>query len=88
MSTCVWAAIWTVLAFLLLLLFLGESILAFAGEQLRESRAHRLDLERERTKQALIGHDRDALIWRQLESAAGGQRRSTRAPLNLHPRPR
>jgi hypothetical protein len=71
MSTCVWTAIWTVLAFLLLL-FLGESILAFAGEQLRESRAHRLDLERERTKQALIGHDRDALIWRQLESAAEG----------------
>jgi hypothetical protein len=32
MSTCVWTAIWTVLAFLLLL-FLGESILAVAGEQ-------------------------------------------------------
>jgi hypothetical protein len=69
MSTCVWTAIGTVLAFVLLL-FLGESILAFAAEQLRERRAHRLDLERERTKQALIGHDRDALIWRQLEGAA------------------
>jgi hypothetical protein len=71
MSTWVWTAIWTVLAFVLLL-FLGESILAFAAEQLRERRAHRLDLERERTKQALIGHDRDALIWQQLEGAATG----------------
>jgi hypothetical protein len=68
-STWVW--IWTVLAFVLLL-FLGESILAFAAEQLRERRAYRLDLERERTKQALIGHDRDALIWHQLEGAAEG----------------
>jgi hypothetical protein len=67
MSTWVWT--WTVLAFVLLL-FLGESILAFAAEQLRERRAYRLDLERERTKQALIGHDRDVLIWHQLEGAA------------------
>jgi len=62
-----WTAIWTALAFVLLL-FLGESILAFAAEQLRERRAHRLALERERTKQALIGHDRDALVWQQLDS--------------------
>jgi hypothetical protein len=69
MTTWVWTAIWTALAFVLLL-FLGESILAFAAEQLRERRAHRLALERERTKQALIGHDRDALIWHQLVGAA------------------
>jgi hypothetical protein len=65
-----WTAIWTVLGFLLLLaalLFLGEPILAFAAEQLHERRAHRLRLERELTRQALIGHDRDALIWRQLD---------------------
>jgi hypothetical protein len=71
-----WTAIWTVLVFILLLfllLFLGDSILAFASEQLREHRAHRLRLERESTKQALIGHDRDALIWRQLDSASSGE---------------
>jgi hypothetical protein len=62
-----WTAIWTVLGFVLLLcllLFLGEPILAFAAEQLRERRTHRLQLERERTKQALLAHDRDTLIWR------------------------
>ncbi len=64
-----WTAIWTLLAFVLLL-FHGDSILAFAAEQLRAHRAHRLDLQRERTKQALIGHDRDALVWRQLAGAA------------------
>jgi hypothetical protein len=71
MSTWLWTAIWTVLAFVLLL-FLGDSILAFVAEQLGERRAHRLALERERTKQALIEHDRDALIWQQLEGAAEG----------------
>jgi hypothetical protein len=69
MTTWIWTAIWTLLAFVLLL-FLGESILSFAAEQLRERRAHQLALERERTRQALIGHDRDALIWHQLEGAA------------------
>ena len=42
-----WTAIWTVLGFVLLLavlLFLGEPILAFVAEQLRERRAHRLAL--------------------------------------------
>jgi hypothetical protein len=60
-----WTAIWTLLAFVLLL-FHGDSILAFAAEQLRARRAHRLAVERERTRQALIGHDRDALVWNQL----------------------
>jgi hypothetical protein len=60
-----WTAIWTVVVFVLLL-FLGESILAFAAEQLRERRAHRLALERERTKQAIVAQQRDELIWRQL----------------------
>jgi hypothetical protein len=68
-----WTAIWTVLGFLLalaVLLFLGEPILAFLAEQLRECRAHRLALERERTKQAALAHQRDALIWRELEHPA------------------
>jgi hypothetical protein len=60
-----WTAIWT-LAVFVLLLFHGESILAFAAEQLRAHRAHRLQVEQERTRQALIGHDRDALVWREL----------------------
>jgi hypothetical protein len=71
-----WTAIWTVLGFVLalaVLLFLGEPILAFVAEQLRERRAHRLAVERERTKQRLIAHDRDALIWqsRELEHTRG-----------------
>jgi hypothetical protein len=64
-----WTAIWTVIVFVLvlsLLLFLGDSILAFAAEQLRDRRAHRLQLERERTKQAMLENQRDALVWRQL----------------------
>jgi hypothetical protein len=52
----------------ILALILGESILAFAAEQLRERRTYRLQLEQERTKQALIAHDRDALVWRELVS--------------------
>jgi len=36
------------------------------AEQLRARRAHRLQVEQERTRQALIGHDRDALVWREL----------------------
>jgi hypothetical protein len=66
-----WTAIWTVLGFVLalaLLLFLGEPILAFVAEQLRERRAYWLALERERTKQATLAHQRDAMIWRQLDS--------------------
>ncbi len=61
-----WTAILTLLAFVLLP-FHGDAILAFAAEQLHQRRAHRLRLEQERTRQALIGHDRDALVWRQLE---------------------
>jgi hypothetical protein len=60
-------AILTLLAFVLLL-FHGDAILAFAAEQLRARRAHRLDLQRERTRQALIAHDRDALVWQELTS--------------------
>jgi hypothetical protein len=62
-----WTAIWTLLAFVLLL-FHGDGILAFAAEQLHQRRAHRLALERERTRQALNGHQRDALVWNQLDS--------------------
>jgi hypothetical protein len=65
-----WTAIWTLLAFVLLL-FHGDSILAFAADQLRARRTQRLALEQERTRQALIGHDRDALVWRQLDDGAG-----------------
>jgi hypothetical protein len=66
-----WTAILTLLVFVLLL-FLGDSILAFVGEQLRERRAHRLALEREQTKQAIVAQQRDELIWRQLNAAASG----------------
>jgi hypothetical protein len=68
-----WPAIWAVLGFVLalaVLLFLGEPILAFVAEQLRERRAHRLAVEREHTKQRLIAHDRDTLVWRELEHPA------------------
>jgi hypothetical protein len=64
-----WTVIWTVAVFVLLL-FHGDAILAFAAEQLHQRRAHRLRLEQERTRQALISHDRDALVWRQLDGAA------------------
>jgi hypothetical protein len=63
-----WTAIWTLLVFVLLL-FHGDSILAFAAEQLGERRAHLLALERERTKQAIVAQQRDELIWRQLDGA-------------------
>ncbi len=61
-----WTAIWTVAVFVLLL-FLGDSLLAFAGEQFRERRAYRLKLAQEHTKQAVVAQQRDALIWRQLD---------------------
>jgi hypothetical protein len=72
-TALMWTAIWTVLGFVLalaVLLFLGESILAFVAEQLRERRAHRLAIERERTKQATLAHRRDAMVWRELEHPA------------------
>jgi hypothetical protein len=71
-----WTAIWTVLGFVLLLavlLFLGEPILAFLAEQLRERRTYRLQLEQERTKQAMLAHQRDALIWRELSAGASSE---------------
>jgi hypothetical protein len=74
-----WTVIWTLLAFLLLL-FHGDSILAFAAEQLHHRRAHRLRLEQERTRQALISHDRDALIWHQLGTNTGTTRSSEQTP--------
>jgi hypothetical protein len=67
-----WTAIWTLLAFVLLL-FHGDAILAFAADQLAARRAHRLDLQREKTRQAMIGHDRDAIVWRQLNDGAGSE---------------
>jgi hypothetical protein len=80
-NAVMWTAIWTLLGFLLslaLLLFLDDAILAFAAEQLRERRPHRLQLERERTKQALIANDRDTLIWRgrELENASSSEQTS------------
>ena len=74
-----WTAIWTVLGFVLLLallLFLGDSILAFTAEQLRQRRAYRLRLERERerTNQARIAHNRDMLIWHELDNATSSER--------------
>jgi hypothetical protein len=71
-----WTAIWTVLGFVLLLallLFLGDSILAFTAEQLRQRRAYRLRLERERTNQARIAHNRDTLIWHELDNATSSE---------------
>jgi hypothetical protein len=68
-----WTAIWTVLGFVLLL-FLGDSILAFTAEQLRQRRAYRLRLERERTNQARIAHNRDTLIWHELDNATSSER--------------
>jgi hypothetical protein len=64
-----WTVIWTLLVFVLLL-FHGDAILAFVGEQLRARRAHRLAIEGERTRQALIAQQRDALIWHQLDGTA------------------
>ena len=53
--------------FTLLALFLGESILAFLGEQLDRRRAFRLELERELTRRVEVERDREALVWRGLE---------------------
>ncbi len=77
-----WIAIWTLLAFVLLL-FHGDSLLAFAAEQLRARRAHRLDLQRERTRRALIGQQRDALVWRQLGDTANGGIEQAPGPADL-----
>ena len=51
-----WTAISRVLM-VVVLLSLGESILPSAAPQLRERRAHWLELEHECTKQALIALD-------------------------------
>jgi type II secretory pathway pseudopilin PulG len=53
--------------FALLALFLGESILAFLGEQLDRRRAFRLELAREQTRRVEVEGDREALVWRGLE---------------------
>jgi hypothetical protein len=74
-----WTAIWTLLAFVLLL-FHGDAILAFAADQLHQRRAHRLRLEQERTRQALIGHQRDALVWRQLDGTVSDGIEQTPSP--------
>jgi hypothetical protein len=79
-----WTAIWTGAVFVLLL-FHGDAILAFAAEQLLQRRAHRLRLEQEHTRQALIGHDRDALVWRQLDGAGDTRDQAPRDPLNGPP---
>ncbi len=77
-----WTAIWTLLAFVLLL-FHGDSILAFAAEQLRARRAHRLELQREKTRQAMIGHERDALVWRQLDGTGSDGSEQAPSPADL-----
>jgi hypothetical protein len=77
-----WTVIWTLLAFVLLL-FHGDSILAFAAEQLRARRAHRLGLQREKIRQAMIDHDRDALVWRQLDGTANDGIEQASSPADL-----
>ena len=54
--------------FTLLALFLGDSVLAFLGDQLDKRRAYRLDLAREQTRRAEIEQRREALIWRELDA--------------------
>ena len=81
-----WTAIWIVLGFVLLLavlLFLGEPILDFVTQQLRERRTHRLAVERERTKQAALAHQRDALIWRELEHPASSSGPASQSRRNM-----
>ncbi len=73
-----WTALWTLVVFVLLL-FHGDAILAFAADQLRAHRAHRLDLQREQTRQTMIGHDRDALVWRQLDGVGDTQDQALRS---------
>jgi hypothetical protein len=53
--------------FTILALFLGDSVLAFIGDQLDRRRAWRLELEREQTRRAELQQHRDAIIWRQLQ---------------------
>jgi hypothetical protein len=53
--------------FTILALFLGDSVLAFIGEQLDRRRAYRLELEREHTRRVELQQRRDAIIWRQLQ---------------------
>jgi hypothetical protein len=81
MWTWAWTAIWTVLAFVLLLIH-ADTILAFAAEQLGARRAHRLRLEQERTKQAQIARQRDELVWHQLSGAASDSDQPLRGPLS------
>jgi hypothetical protein len=71
-----WTAIWTVAIFVLVL-FHGDTILAFAADQLRERRTHRLQIEHERTKQTLTAQRRDAIVWHQLD---GTDQHSTTPP--------
>jgi membrane protein DedA with SNARE-associated domain len=53
--------------FTILALFLGDSVLAFIGEQLDRRRAYRLELEREETRRVELQQRRDAIIWRELQ---------------------
>jgi hypothetical protein len=64
-----WTAIWTLLAFVLLL-FHGDALLAFAGEQLRARRSHRLAVEQERTSQTLLAARRDEMVWQELDAGS------------------
>jgi hypothetical protein len=55
------------IVFTILALFLGDSVLAFLGEQLDRRRAYRLELEREQTRRVELQQRRDVIIWRQLQ---------------------
>jgi hypothetical protein len=46
-------------------------------------RAHQLDRQREKTRQAMIGHDRDALVWHQLDGTASGGIEQAPSPSEL-----
>lgn len=85
-----WTAIWMVLGFVLalaVLLFLGEPILDFVAEQLRERRTHRLALECERTKQVVLACRRDTLVWqsRELEHSTSSNEQAPQPPETLRP---
>jgi hypothetical protein len=53
--------------FTILSLFLGDSVLAFIGDQLDRRRTYRLEREREQTRRVELQQRRDAIIWRQLQ---------------------
>jgi hypothetical protein len=53
--------------FTVLALFLGDSVLAFLGDQLTARRAFRLELAREQTRRVELEQRRETIIWQQLQ---------------------